>query len=148
LVIKQWRNSWKFEYRLNQQVFYLKFIKRNGALKNAAIVIPIDHFEMLRNDPSCKGPHGAVRVSFDALAGRYLRQGAFLDLIRSGYIGAHMQTTEHLRVLIDAVIKNGRAVVAAVQTYDPALDPFLGVKGGISDFDPLDGLSGEDTETF
>lgn len=64
-----------YEYRLNPQVFYLKFVKRGGALGNAGVVLPIDHFERLRADPSCKGPRGAVRVSFETLAGRYLRQG-------------------------------------------------------------------------
>ena len=80
-----------YEYRLNPQVFYLKFVKRNGALGNAGIVLPIDHFERLRADPSCKGPRGAVRVSFESLADRYLRQGPFLDLIRAGYIGGFFE---------------------------------------------------------
>ena len=39
--------SGPLEYRLNPQVFYLKFVKRNGALRNAGIVLPIDHFEQL-----------------------------------------------------------------------------------------------------
>ena len=77
------------EYRLNPQVFHLKFVKRGGALKDAAIITPLDHFERLRTDPDCRGPRGGVRISFNGLAGRYLRQTAFLDLLRSGYIGAH-----------------------------------------------------------
>jgi hypothetical protein len=39
-----------FEYRLNPEVFYLKFVKRDGAISNGAIVTPIDHFEQLRKD--------------------------------------------------------------------------------------------------
>lgn len=109
-----------FEYRLNPQAFYLKFVKRNGALTNASFVIPIDHFEKLRNDPSCKGPRGAVRVSFEALAGRYLRQGPFLDLIRAGYIGAHAQTTAYFKTLVDSIVESDRTVIAAVQSYRPA----------------------------
>ncbi len=89
-----------YEYRLNPEVFYLKFVKRDGALRNAGIVLPIDHFERLRADPSSKGPRGAVRVSFESLAGRYLRQGPFLDLIRAGYIGATAKTTAHLKELV------------------------------------------------
>lgn len=134
-----------FEYRLNSQAFYLKFVKRNGALKNAAIVIPVDHFEMLRNDPSCKGPRGAVRVSFDALTGRYLRQGPFLDLIRAGYIGAHAQTTSYLKPLVEAVVNGDRAVVAAIQSYDESkTNPFDGVVGHVTDVDPTGGLIDDD----
>ena len=77
-----------YEYRLNPQVFYLKSVKRGGALGSAGIIVPIDHFERLRADPSYKGARGAVRVNFESLAGRYLRQEPFLDLIRAGYIGA------------------------------------------------------------
>jgi hypothetical protein len=30
------------EYRLNPEVFYLKFVKRDGAISNGGIVVPID----------------------------------------------------------------------------------------------------------
>ncbi|MCT9000240.1 hypothetical protein [Chelativorans intermedius] len=131
-----------YEYRLNPQVFYLKFVKRGGALGNAGIVIPIDHFERLRADPSSKGPRGAVRVSFESLAGRYLRQGPFLDLIRAGYIGATAETTAYLRELVEAVVKGNRAVVGAIQSYREEGDVFSGIRGGESEFDPTDGASG------
>ena len=106
----------QFEYRLNPQVFYLKFVKRNGALSNASIILPVDHFERLRTDPSCKGPRGAFRVSFNSLAGRYLRQGPFLDLIRAGYIGANAKTTTYLKNLVQAVVDGDRTVVTAIQS--------------------------------
>lgn len=106
----------QYEYRLNPQVFYLKFIKRDGALKNAAIITPLDHFERICDDPACQGPKGGVRISFNGLAGRYLRQAAFLDLLRSGYIGAHAETTAHLKELVQAVVRGNKAVVAAVQS--------------------------------
>lgn len=104
------------EYRLNPAVFYLKFVKRDGVIRGGGIITPIDHFEQLRDDPSCRGPKGALRISYDGLDGRYMRQGAFLDLIRSGYIGAHAETTQHLKTLVEAVLANNRAVVAALQT--------------------------------
>ncbi len=129
-----------YEYRLNSQVFYIKFVKRGGALGNAGIVMPIDHFERQRADPSCKGPRGAVRVSFESLAGRYLRQGPFLDLIRAGYIGATAETTAYLKELVEAIVKSNRAVVAAIQSYREDDDVFAGISGGESDFDPTDGM--------
>ncbi len=106
----------QFEYRLNPQVFYLKFVKRDGSLSNASIILPVDHFERLRTDPSCKGPRGAFRVSFNSLAGRYLRQGPFLDLIRAGYIGANAKTTTYLKNLVQAVVDGDRTVVTAIQS--------------------------------
>jgi hypothetical protein len=109
------------EYRLNPEVFYLKFVRRNGSLSNGSIVTPIDHYERLLSDQSCKGPRGAFRISYNTLGGRYIRQGAFLDLIQSGYIGAYADTTAALNILVEAVLSGDRAVVAAVQSsrYEP-----------------------------
>jgi hypothetical protein len=104
------------EYRLNPQVFYLKFVKRNGALSNGSILTPLDHYEQLLADPACQGPRKAIRISYQSLNGRYMRQGAFLDLVQSGYIGAYATTTAHLSALIKAVLDGNRAVVAAVQS--------------------------------
>lgn len=103
------------EYRLNAGIFYLKFVKRDGRIKDGGIIIPIDHFERILTDPACRGPRGGLRVSYESLSGRYLRQDAFLDLIRSGYIGAYAATTADLTTLIKAVLERGRAVVAAIQ---------------------------------
>lgn len=103
------------EYRLNPQVCYLRFVRRDAALGKNAVTMPIDHYETLCNDSSCKGPRGAFRVSYNTLHGRYLRQEGFLELIRSGYIGAYAKTTRNLTVLINEILKGGRAVVGVVQ---------------------------------
>lgn len=79
-----------YEYRLNPQVFYLKFVKRGGALSNAGIVMPIDHFERLRADPACQGPQGGLRVSFESLAGRYLRRRAHFSTLSAPAISVLM----------------------------------------------------------
>jgi hypothetical protein len=106
-----------FEYRINPQVFYFKFVQRDAGLARAAITIPMDHYEVLRKDPGCRGKKGAFRISYKTLGGRYLRQEPFLELIRAGYIGAHAETTADLKQLIDAVLENDRAVVAAVHAH-------------------------------
>jgi len=107
------------EYRINQQVFYLKFVPRDAIEGRSAITMPIDQYEILRMDPDCKGPKGAFRVSYKSLNGRYLRQEPFLDLIRAGYIGAHAEKTADLKTLIDAILENDRALVAAIHSYIP-----------------------------
>lgn len=103
------------EYRLNPSVFYLKFVKRDGLISKGSIITPLDHFDKLRKDPACRGPKKGLRVSYKSLSGRYLRQSAFFDLVRSGYIGAHAETTENLKTLVRAVLHGNRAVVAAIQ---------------------------------
>jgi hypothetical protein len=110
------------EYRLNPAVFYLKFVKRDGLIRSGGIITPIDHYELLRTDPACKGPKNGLRISYEGLAGRYLRQSAFLDLIRSGYIGAHAETTQHLKTLVKAVLNSNRAVVAAIHSGESTDD--------------------------
>lgn len=50
------------------------------------------------------------------LAGRYIRQGAFFDLIQSGHIGAYADTSPMLSTLVEVVLNGNRAVVAAVQS--------------------------------
>ena len=79
--------------------------------------MPIDHFEVLQRDPKFEGPRGGFRISYDTLDGRYLRQNPFFDLIRSGYIGAHADTTAALKTLVDSTLNNSRAVVAAIQAH-------------------------------
>ena len=56
-----------------------------------------------------------MRISYESLSGRYLRANAFVNLLHSGYIGAHADATMHLKTLIDGVVNNDRAVVAALQ---------------------------------
>lgn len=104
------------EYRLNAGVFYLKCVKRDGALSNGGITLPLEHFELLRKDPKSKGPRGGIRVSYNSLGGCYMRHKAFLELIRSGYVGAYSDTTQHLTTLVDAVLTGNRAVIAAIQS--------------------------------
>ena len=105
-----------YEYRLNPQIFYLKFVKRGTGSRSAAIIMPIDHYKRLSSDPTSIGPRGGFRISFDGLGGRYLRQEVFLNLIRSGYIGSPSTTTDNLAALMRASVEGDMAVVAAIQS--------------------------------
>lgn len=106
------------QYRLNPTVFYLKFVKRDARLASGGIITPLDHFKQILSDPMHRGPRNGLRIGFKALNGRYMRHVAFIDLLRSGYIGADASTTTHIRTLIDAVLDANTAVVAAIQ-YRP-----------------------------
>ena len=103
------------EYRLNEQIFYLKFVKRDATLGKGGIIMPLDHFEALRAGPAFKGKNRGVRLSYEALKGRYLRQTPFLDLIKCGYVGAYAKDTKNIQILIESILDGDRAVVAAVQ---------------------------------
>ena len=107
------------EYRINPQVFYLRFVRRDRTLGRHTQTMPIDHFDILRNDPKCQGPRGGFRITYDTLEGRYLHQQAFVDLVRAGYIGAHATKTAELETLIANILGEGRAVVGALQTSLP-----------------------------
>ena len=123
--MKYFSRAWPpgpFEYRINSQLFYLKFIKRDASLGKSLIMMPVEHFEVLRKDPDCQGPQGAFRISFETLASRYMRQEPFFQLLRSGYIGVHAETASNLTNLIEVILKNGRGVVAASQTYRTSVD--------------------------
>jgi hypothetical protein len=104
------------EYRLNSDVFYLKFVKRDGLLTNGSIVTPLEHFKQFINLPGARGPRDGVRISYDSLEGSYMRHGTFIDLMQAGYIGSYADDTQNFQVLIEEVMRNNRSVVAAIQT--------------------------------
>jgi hypothetical protein len=106
----------QYEYRLNAAVFYLKFVKRDGAMRQGGVIMPVDHVDLFVQSPRARGPRQGLRIGYDALDGSYMYEQPFLDLIRAGYIGAYSDTTEPLAVLVNAVLEKGKAVVVAIQT--------------------------------
>lgn len=122
----------EFEYRINPQVFYLRFVRRDKTLGRNTQTMPIDHFDILRNDPKCQGPRGGFRITYDTLEGRYLHQQAFVDLVRAGYIGAHATRTAELETHIMTILGEGRAVVGALQTSLPTRQDEMSESGSSS----------------
>ncbi len=103
-------------FRLSSGAFYFKLVKRNASTKSRGIVVSRGHLEHMVNDGQAFGPKGGLRISYRTLDGHYLRGDAFVELLRSGYIGTRGATTDHLLNLIDPALKGGRAVVAAIQS--------------------------------
>lgn len=108
-------NSKPTDYRLNNDPFYFKFFKRRHTEYMGGIIMPLEHLELVLKGSTGKGPKGGIRISFDSLEGRYLRETEFLYLIRSGYIGTHSEDTEHLKTIIREVSKGNKAIVLAWQ---------------------------------
>jgi hypothetical protein len=123
-------------YRLNSSPFFLKLVKRHGATNASGILLSLGHLDQMIADGVATGPLGGLRISYRTLDGHYLRSDAFIELIRSGYIGSRGATTDHLQTLIDAALVGGRAVVAAIQT---ATTRQTGEVGLVTDFDPTNG---------
>lgn len=104
------------DYRLNANPFYFKFVQRKTLDdKPKSFLISLDHFEYLRSSPDVKGPKGGIRISYNTLAGTYLRAKDIIRLIRSGYIGTHSSQTKALAPIIESVSKGNRALVLAWQ---------------------------------
>ena len=122
----------RLEYRINPQVFYLRFVRRDAMLGRSTLTMPIDHFEILRDEPKCQGPKGGLRITYDTLDGRYLHQQAFVDLVRSGYIGAHAKRSAELENHVRTILGEGRAMVGAVLTSLPTRHDEISDSGPIS----------------
>jgi hypothetical protein len=102
-------------YRLNPGPFFVKLVKRNAKTSTAGILLSLEHLQHLLESGAVSGPRRGLRISYKDLDGHYLRGEAFVELVRSGYIGSRGATTEHLEALIDAALVDGHAIVAAIQ---------------------------------
>jgi hypothetical protein len=109
-------------YRLNDEAFYFKFVRRRGPDATTNVLIPLEHFEDILKDERFRSRDGGLRLSYEVLAGRYMRQNAFADLLQSGYIGTDAATTEQLRLLIESVLSGDDSLVVAVQRATTELE--------------------------
>lgn len=103
-------------YRLNSNPFYFKLVKRCAKMNAASIILSKDHINQKIDGGKLLGPRGGLRISYKGLGGHYLTGSAFVDLVRSGYIGTASMTTDHFYSLINATLTGGRPVVAALQS--------------------------------
>jgi hypothetical protein len=124
-------------YRLNSGPFFFKLVKRDAVANSAGILLSKGHLDQLLADGQLKGPRGGLRISFQALDGHYLQGEAFVELVRSGYIGSRGAITAHLQALIEAALVGGRAVVAAIETPQ---EPSSTAEGVTTDYDPTEFL--------
>lgn len=102
-------------FRLSSEAFYFKFVRRQESSASTNVLLPLEHFEGILEDLKARTSAGNLRVSYAALNGRYMRQTAFADLLRAGYIGSDASTTEHLQTLINKVVSGDDSLVIAVQ---------------------------------
>ena len=103
-------------FRLSSGAFFFKLVRRYAATNTAGVILSLGHLNSLISTGALYGPRGGLKISYNALQGHYLRGEAFVELVRSGYIGTRDATTDHLETLIKAALDNGHGVVAAVQS--------------------------------
>lgn len=101
-------------YRLNCGAFYFKLVKRAAGTKTAGIMLSLQHLRQMLERGGLEGPRGGLRISYGELDGHYLRGEAWIELVRSGYVGSRGATTAHMEALIEEAIAGGRAAVAAI----------------------------------
>ncbi len=101
-------------YRLSDDFFYLKFVRRYGD-SESSFLLPLEHFMALARRSARSQRSKKVHLSYAALDGCYMRQTAFYSLLQSGYIGAVCSTTAALQRLIEDLIAGGDALVVAIQ---------------------------------
>jgi hypothetical protein len=106
-------------YRMSPSPFFIKLVRRYGSTGGPGILLSLGHLQQLLGEGQLTGPRGGLRITYSELKGHYLRGETFVDLIRSGYIGSHSATTDHLETLIKATLAEGRGVVAAIQRVLP-----------------------------
>jgi hypothetical protein len=106
-------------YRLTASPFFFKLVRRYGATGGPGILLSLGHLQQMMTDGGLNGPRGGLRIAYSELNGHYLHGETFIDLVRSGYVGSHHATTQHLETLIDITLSEGRAAVAAIQRALP-----------------------------
>lgn len=101
-----------FDYRLNENPFYLRFIKRfSGAeAETRSINISLEHYKKISEQQQSN-----VKISYGVLNGTYLRETEFVALIHSGYIGTHSVDTDFLKKIIGEIRSDNREVIVAWQ---------------------------------
>ena len=71
-------------FRFSREAFYFKFVRRHESETKTNVLLPLGHFEELLRDKAFRTAKGNVRVGYKGLDGRYMRQTAFIDLLRAG----------------------------------------------------------------
>lgn len=105
------------DYRLSRDPFYFKFVKRKIVDdSHQSFLVSLAHLNQILTSSKSKGQKGGIRLSYEALAGTYLREADMICLIRSGYIGTHCAETDALALIISEVAKGNKALVLAWQS--------------------------------
>jgi hypothetical protein len=77
---------------------------------------PMDYWRYVESDEDLEGPRGGRGVTYNNI-GRYLNNSEFAEFVRAAWIGTTPQQSKILGGVIELLLKNGRAVVIAVESH-------------------------------
>lgn len=135
-------------FRLTQNPFFLKFCPRlvlNPDDKGLVLgmYLPLDYWKLTEGHPTLIGSRGGRLLTYRNV-GRYLDNSSFAALVAGAWVGTTVTQSAELEPIIREIVASNRAVVVAIKRDD---DPFAGVRGQVSDYNPLEGLeTGQDEE--
>ena len=107
-----------WSYRLNDDPFYFKFCEqfRPDARDTSlvpGITLPASHLHEFLGLPEALGKYGGVSVGYHNCP-RYLTNTDFIQLARSGWIGAGQRSVALMKEVLEANEKGGRKAMLAV----------------------------------
>jgi hypothetical protein len=107
-----------WNYRLNDEPFYFKFCQefRPAARDDSlitGITLSADHLSQFLNLPTAAGKDGSRSVGYHNCP-RYLNNTEFIQLARTGWIGAGSQSAELMKKVLEANKQGGRVAMLAV----------------------------------
>jgi hypothetical protein len=117
-VADRWSPSdGKLSFRLNGDGFFFKFLSRVQleVLSDALLpgmYLPREMVQALLADPESQGTRGGRRITFDT-AGRHLNNTSFADLLRDGWIGTRLESSQHISHFVGQSLAGNRSVVIA-----------------------------------
>lgn len=108
------------DYRLGLCPIFFKLCKRlvldqdDGGI-SAGAYIPLDQWQKLLISPITKGPRGGRRIGYFNLNDRYLRTGAFVELVQLGLVGTKSPDTRFVGDIVHMLVAEGHSVLYAIE---------------------------------
>lgn len=107
-----------WSYRLNHEPFFFKFCEQHRPESRdesliPGITMPAEHLDEFLGLPEARRGRGGISIGYHNCP-RYLNNTEFIQLARSGWIGAGAQSATLLRDVLDANRLGGRQAMLAV----------------------------------
>ena len=74
--------------------------------------LPLDYWDELVASDAFAGARGGVTVTFEA-AERHVNSSLFADLVRDGWVGSRVESTDLLELVVEELLEEGHSVTLA-----------------------------------
>jgi hypothetical protein len=108
------------DYRINKCPIFFKLCKKLQLKADDTSIafgayIPLDHWHLLLEDESTKGPKGGRQIGYKALRKRFIGTQTFVDLMQHGFIGTQSLSSQKIALFVEEAIKSGHSVIYAIE---------------------------------